>query len=99
MNSKEFYKILTERGADVRAYSGRFMFGKRCIGVSIDSNAYGLIAECVAVIEDEQERLELVKIFRNTKEDSLGLGSIIYWPNMLWDSETMDECCDDEDDY
>lgn len=99
MNNQEFYELLAER-ANVRAYSGRVMFGKQCIGITLgqySQNPIGLIAECVAIVEDEAERLELAKIFKNTKEDSMGKGCIIYWPDMAWDNETMQEYAEDYD--
>lgn len=94
MNNQEFYELLCDRGANVRSYSGRGMFGKQCIGVNLDSNdsaAFALIADCVACLDTELERESAARIFARTKEDSLGLGSIIYWPSMAWDNETMQE--------
>ena len=91
MNNQEFYELLCERGANVRAYSGRGMFGEQCIGMTIDYSPYAFVAECVACLETDEDREDIIRIFANTKEDSLGLGSIIYWPDMAWDDETMKE--------
>ena len=36
MNYEELTTALINEGLDPRAYSGRFMFGKECVAVSID---------------------------------------------------------------
>lgn len=92
MNNKEFYELLVERGGNVRSYSGRGMFGKQCLALCIEyyfQNIFGFIAECVAIIDDESERLDVAKIFSQTRSDSLGRGSVYYWPDIAWDEETM----------
>lgn len=37
MNYEELTTALINEGLDPRSYSGRFMFGKECVGVSIDN--------------------------------------------------------------
>jgi hypothetical protein len=95
MNTKEFYDLLCDRGANVYAYSGRAMFGRQCIGITIGYNPYAFMAECVACLETDEDREDIIRIFSYTKTDSLGLGSIIYWPNMEWDVENMKEYAED----
>lgn len=52
-----------------RGYSGRGMYGKRCIGISTDDK--------MATIEEAA-----AQGIRGAKTDNLGRGYIVYWPNL-----------------
>lgn len=55
-------------------YSGRGMYGTECIGVEGDT--YDIQGATGA----------LRKILGNNRQDSMGLGSIIYWPSVSMES-------------
>ena len=40
----------------------------------------------IALIDevDHPELEELVEVFKGTRSDSMGMGTIIYWPRMEW---------------
>jgi hypothetical protein len=58
----------------------------------------------VAGVDDEPERLQLANVFRGTRTDSLGLGTIIYFPRVEWpegvsESDYRNDDDEDDDDY
>ena len=57
-------------------YSGRCMFGKKCIGISCDRcDVNNVIAEAGAAG------------IKGARTDSLGKGSIVYWPEYDFQKE------------
>lgn len=70
-------------------YSGRAMFGRTCVGFALDRNVtplafFGRLLEATddLVAEDREAVLaELPKMMRDAQMDTLGLGTIIYFPH------------------
>jgi hypothetical protein len=75
-------------GAELRSYSGRGMYGKQCLGIDMDSMADAF--RFALMIEDE----DLTVALSNPCFDSMGLGIIVYFPNV----EAPEGIDDDEDD-
>lgn len=106
LDSKKLIEIIEDAGYETRSYSGRCMYGKNCVGVTLDcgQSAFGLAADMAkAALEipasgdaekDLEEGFELVSQLTglDVSSDSMGLGSIIYFEDFEW---TQDE---DEDD-
>jgi hypothetical protein len=67
------YNQLKAAGLKPCSYSGRFMYGKYCVGVRVERHAQG------------------DKLLKGATFDSMGLGSIAYWPCLEWDDTTMQE--------
>jgi hypothetical protein len=65
MKSADLIARIKDAGLQPRAYSGRTMYGKYCVGVSLR----GLY---------EADGLPL----KGSRTDSLGMGIILYWPNV-----------------
>lgn len=94
MKNKRFFDLLKEAvevnddGLQLRSYSGRYMYGARCIALVVDSSAspFWVIAEAVAGVQDEDERWEFAEVLGGTRTDSLGLGEVLYWPGMDWEA-------------
>ena len=67
-------------------YSGRGMFGRHCIGISTKESPARTMAKLILYsisFFDEVEELEtFVCRLEDVETDSLGLGSIIYWPSL-----------------
>ena len=74
-------------GADLRSYSGRGMYGKQCLGIDMESMADAV--RFALMVEDE----DLTVALSNPCFDSMGLGIIVYFPNV-----EAPEGIDDEDD-
>ena len=55
-------------------YSGRGMFGTVCVGVEGDLQSV------------DRATGDLYKILGNYRQDSMGLGKIIYWPSITMES-------------
>jgi hypothetical protein len=75
-------------GAELRSYSGRGMYGKQCLGIDMDSMADAF--RFALMVEDE----DLTVALSNPCFDSMGLGIIVYFPNV----EAPEGIDDDEDD-
>ena len=86
LTTEKFVELIEDAGYEVRRYSGRGMYGKWCVGVEVDGdmNGYKLVCDVVriAAVQDEDDIDELINVFSNTNQDSMGLGMVIYWPKM-----------------
>lgn len=71
MNKLDAIKQIAEKvnGRVRKDYSGRFMYGKTCLGI---------------VCEDPTEAIETAAQhgITNAKVDNMGLDYIVYWPNL-----------------
>jgi hypothetical protein len=63
------------------SYSGRFMYGKYCLGISVDSQY---------AFDEIYDHTLRGRLTRNLRWDNLGLGYIAYWPSVTWDRETVE---------
>ena len=80
-----------EADADLRSYSGRAMFGQRCVALAIDSTK-NLTAFFIHLTLRDHDLATLMS--REIRMDQLGLGEIAYWPSLTAD---LDDDDDDED--
>lgn len=80
MTVEELKKIIDDAGYDTRDYSGRGMYGKRCLAFIIpNGEEFGAVAEIVYHSDDE----EIVTMFKDARTDSMGRDDIvIYFPSM-----------------
>lgn len=78
-----------------RDYSGRNMYGKRCVGFTCDDLFAAGVKLTLAV--DEEHREELAELYSQT--DSMGRYEIIlYFPGVAWpEGRYHDEEDEDED--
>jgi hypothetical protein len=82
-----------------RAYSGRGMFGKQCVGITVASNQIGSTIFNIGLKIGEYEEgdvtdcslEEFVQCFKNVKWDNMGLDYIIYFPDIDWDENGFDD--------
>jgi hypothetical protein len=73
-------------------YSGRAMYGAKCIGVTGtpgDGISFGIALAVVLPEGDEDARDDMLQqiyaIVRNTRTDSMGRDMITYWPGLEFD--------------
>jgi hypothetical protein len=73
-------------------YSGRGMYGKNCIGFTTDNPTLFLMGLTAALIELGNSG-EDVPSWINLRvcQDSMGLSTIVYFPNWGLDTDTDDE--------
>lgn len=85
--SKQFFNLLTKLGYTLRSYSGRGMYGAKCISLSTDSK---ILHKVVSIMNDvfnegDDEAFSFsAEVLQHTATDSIGLDMIIYWPALIW---------------
>ena len=97
MNPTAFLALVRDAGYNPRSYSGRAMYGRRCVAVVVDRDVTSerLIADLFLTlvcakygdyseIDLEREVTELHTAVRRTRTDGMGLGTVVYWPEMPW---------------
>ena len=79
MTSKEFIAALEDLGMEPKAYSGRSMFGRYCVGVDVEypSDAFRLGFEVAAASPG-------CEYPGDPNADAMGKGIVLYWPNLDW---------------
>lgn len=89
-----------------REYSGRGMFGRKCVAVDVrEGSAARVVCMIISELTSSDfvdecpegdefwlaDRVaELCEALQYVKQDSMGLGTVIYWPN-IQESETDNE--------
>jgi hypothetical protein len=75
-----------------RAYSGRGMYGKYCLGIT-HSHPVEVITTLFSVALEfdwtREELVDLCNMLESSRTDSMGLSTIIYWSKL---ELTADEC-------
>ena len=87
---------------EVRSYSGREMYGKKCIGFVVargKSAAQFAFELAIELSADDEDGPEAIEEFhgRTWCQDSLGMDTIVYVPGVTW-SEDEEEGDDDASD-
>ncbi len=85
--------IVEQAGYTTRSYSGRYMYDKYCVGVEVE-DVFKAIARFI-VAADEMSTPDdtispaekLAEAIRSAKTDGMGLGSVLYFPNVKWEPE------------
>ena len=85
MEKHSLQEILDDNNYNTRAYSGRGMYGRACLGVAVD-NVGRLLSGIVHEVNDDN-REEIAEAFRGMAMDSLGLGTIVYFPEVTYVSD------------
>lgn len=100
MKTRDLTDAIDGAGYQPRSYSGRGMFGRKCVGVVTEQGmspfkiaadiALHLVSSSGSHSSAEEKLHELTEL--NVKQDSMGLDTIIYFPDVQWeDSQTEDE--------
>ena len=95
---QHFKEIIDYAGYTARDYSGRGMYGRKCLALSSETNDLPeIISDLAKAFSDlnfdpdgstvdmqnyNDMYFEMCEIIRNTSTDQLGLGIIVYWPTM-----------------
>lgn len=101
MEFKELCDILENAGQEIRSYSGRNMGGRNCLGIDTNDNPIDVVLEIIlSAVDNEANRTTLQNLCEKlqgakAKTDSMGRGTIIYWPGIKW--EEIDSEDDSED--
>lgn len=94
MEAKKLIQALEQAGYEPRDYSGRGMFGDRCVAVVVErgTSEFRLAAEVaielVSLHEDGEAQDVLEELARlDVRGDSMGRDSVIYFPDVAWPAE------------
>lgn len=83
-------------------YSGRFMYGAQCFGITISRHASVSAFQLGMLIGNLREdstgnSIDLAEAYDwKCSEDSLGMDQIIYFPNIQWPEEEDEDIMEDE---
>ena len=101
MNISEILvKAIENMGYEADIYSGRSMYGKRCIAVNVENSGMFLV-DLMAEVFDKIEggsRERFVDALRNVKTDSMGHDEVVYWPRLEFPEEVETDS-DEEDEW
>lgn len=83
---------------DIRpiAYSGRFMYGKQCLGVVMPDSGH-LFSFALAIHEDDPDLARLLADSW-TRADSMARDIVVYWPAIETDGTDFPDDDDDDED-
>lgn len=99
MDAKKLIEVIESANYEARWYSGRGMYGKDCVGITIPQGVsqFSVGVELAAMFETlgYEDLLEDFTCER-VAQDSLGMGSIVYFPNVGWPAADDLEDEDDE---
>lgn len=82
-------------------YSGRGMYGKKCVGVVVSDQQEFLgnfTYELLQITNTLNDLRDLPDFFKEMKSDNMGHDVILYWERFSWDEEEEDEDDEDNDD-
>jgi hypothetical protein len=76
-------------------YSGRGMYGDTCFGIDVDRYSTGDVGTMMMCIAEDLSEADIdINAFEwKLRTDSLGLGTIYYFPCLQWN----EECAEDKD--
>jgi hypothetical protein len=69
-------------------YSGRGMYGRRCIGISHKDTAAEMMTRLAAYLLENlnddviENAAAILRRLKDARQDNLGLGTITYWPDI-----------------
>lgn len=84
MDVDDIVQVIEDAGYHVRSYSGRGMYGEECLGVVCDSPIYMCASVMARAASYGYHLDDLVALFGKSREDSLGLSAIIYFPSITY---------------
>lgn len=61
------------------SYSGRFMYGRSCLGIAAEY-PFNALAAILMFVVDHDSDLAAMLATNTINHDSLGLSTVIYWP-------------------
>lgn len=96
--AQHFIDALKGQSDDIKAtsYSGRGMFGVKCIGVSLDRT--GQVMElAVLLLAGGLSKNEVTDLGDQMVTDAMGHGLIVYWPRIKLTPEEAAQLADDDE--
>lgn len=98
--ANEFKEILEDNGYDVYSYSGRAMYGEKCLAFDFDGSIIAQVAQLSTEIlnycydnydqsvdEFSNKAEDFFDLLSTGKTDNMGLGTVIYFPEIKWSKD------------
>lgn len=79
---KTLIDALREGGWDADSYSGRFMYGIRCVSVRTGEEEVSAWEIARHLFSEEYDGQ--FSSLPEPKQDQMGLGIVLYWPSYQW---------------
>jgi len=88
---------------NVRSYSGRGMYEERCLGITADGDIGKFIADIIIGMNETDDYdfscADIAEAFSGMRTDSMGKGTIYYFPDVPFVSdEDVDDVDEEEED-
>lgn len=86
--------------AEVIRYSGRSMYGKECVAITSEDSARMLIKVMQYLMGDADSAAQRVADLladHSVRTDSMGRGSVVYWPSLSLPEGFVENDDDDDD--
>ncbi len=104
MDKETFDKLvdtIEDAGFEARAYSGRSMYGRWCLGVNCEepmSCLMTIVSSFCENADDVDAVRDLVDALSDPSSDAMGRGGVLYWSSIPWlgDDEDEDEVACEE---
>lgn len=97
MDFNTLIEIIEEAGYSAYSYSGRGMYGDRCVGFTTDTSILATIANLIreSIFLDNcsngehyrSDQLLTAIELGNVKTDNMGLDTVVYFPRVTWEGE------------
>jgi hypothetical protein len=100
MDKHPLQQVIEDADFDCRSYSGRGMYGRRCLAVEVDreQSLGDLMAGILEAVEGEDNTREIQDALRGMCWDNMGLGMVYYFPDVPFAEEASEEDEDEEGD-
>lgn len=95
--------LLEAIGEEPRKYSGRAMYGAQCVGVvperarSEADLVINVLEEVLDRADDDVDPAETLRALRRSRSDSMGLGFVVYWPDLPWPEGREEESGEEDE--
>lgn len=93
MDFNTLIEIIEEAGYTPYSYSGRGMYGDRCVGFTTDGPLLATIATIINEVayihghETEDKIFEFAAVLKYAATDNMGLSTVVYFPRVTWEGE------------
>lgn len=96
MDAKKLVMAVRNAGYEARSYSGRGMYGRTCVGITIERGTSAFTVGIHVAAELGEDAHEAARL--STAHDNLGLDTILYFPMVDWPKDVPDEDIDEDED-
>ena len=96
MESQAFVNLIASAGFRPKSYSGRGMFGKRCVSVNLDRDEETAFAAAVINATQTCDVPAVMQVISDHCKDSMGMGVVLCWRSMSADGVQFPEVSDED---